>query len=78
MKVGDLVRVKWTRRVSQMNSDNIRKVWAINNTPLLIVDMPVDPVQPNFLPIVFVINGGRKEKMYIADLTTRMWHDTSR
>ncbi len=69
MRVGDLVRVKWTRRISKMNSDNIRKIWARDNTPLLIIDMPHD----EFHLVATVLVGDRREKVYARDLTTRMW-----
>ena len=69
MKVGDLVRVKWTRSVSRMSSNNVRKAWAIDNTPLLIIDMPHDEL--HLVATVFV--GDRREKVNARDLTTRMW-----
>jgi hypothetical protein len=65
--IGDLVRVKWSRRISQMGTDNIRKVWAHSNTPLLIVDMALDNLTAT------VIAAGRSEKIYVAHLTTRLW-----
>mgnify|MGYP001083842092 CR=1 FL=1 len=66
MKIGDLVRVKWTYKVSKMRSQNVIKEWARDNTPLLIIDVLKNDR-------MLVSADSQDEIIHSVDLTMRMW-----
>lgn len=66
MKIGDLVRVKWTYKVSKMRSQNVIKEWARDNTPLLIIDVLKNDR-------MLVSADSQDEMIHSVDLTMRMW-----
>jgi hypothetical protein len=66
MKIGDLVRVKWTHKVSKMRSQNVIREWARDNTPLLIIDVLKNDRM--------IVTADSQDKIiHSVNLTMRMW-----